>query len=217
MTKNDPLDDLEEEIVFAPPEGSDEDDDLNDPPEIAGPPLNLYRPHLWSPRSAPIGQGSVLRQSYAKTSLSPIVDTGSRSPNGPDFHALRLPKSPTDRSRSTSEAHHLNTVSRPGRRTSTASLFSMNLEAVPVDLFQQRRKRAAKLTRFFGTDYRSMFGEVLESIEVGVLDDQTRGTLSEEEAAVSSSRPCRRRSISYIESTGTAAKASWNQAEASRC
>ena len=50
--------------------------------------------------------------------------------------------------------------------------------------FQRRRKRAAKLTKFFGTDYRSLFGEVLESIENGVRDDQKRGSLSAEEVQV---------------------------------
>ncbi|KAG8862959.1 hypothetical protein FRB96_000379 [Tulasnella sp. 330] len=177
MTREDPLEDLDEEITFAPPE--DEDDDEDDASGIAGAHLNPYGRLDSSLRSASSGQTSILRQSYAKSSLSPILDTESRSPTSRGFPVLRSPTLP----RSPSEAHHLNTASQLGRRTSASSLFSLTLEAAPVDPFQQRRKQAAKLTKFFGTDYRSIFGEVLESIEVGVLDDQTRGTLSNEEAA----------------------------------
>lgn len=50
--------------------------------------------------------------------------------------------------------------------------------------FQQRRRRAAKLTQFFGVDYRELINEVLESIEVGVQSDRNNGTLRDEEVEV---------------------------------
>ncbi|KAG9013809.1 hypothetical protein FRB94_000789 [Tulasnella sp. JGI-2019a] len=176
MTKDDPLEELDEEITFAPPEGWDEDEDPNDPPEI------FHLRHRRHSSSAQLSAGKgIPRQVHVTTPLPSTLIAGPRSPSS--AHILGSPTSPTDPLRSTSEAHYLDTVNRLGKRMSASSLFSLNLEAAPMDMFQQRRKRAAKLTKFFGTDYRSMFGEVLDSIEVGVLDDQTRGTLSEAEAA----------------------------------
>ncbi|KAJ7775097.1 hypothetical protein B0H16DRAFT_1450507 [Mycena metata] len=50
------------------------------------------------------------------------------------------------------------------------------------DDFQQRRKRAAKLTQFFGVDYRDLIEDVLESIEHGLDAERRRGTLNAAEA-----------------------------------
>lgn len=50
--------------------------------------------------------------------------------------------------------------------------------------FQLRRRRAAKLTQFFGVDYKSVMQEVLESIEKGVEDERQSGTLQPDEAEV---------------------------------
>ena len=50
--------------------------------------------------------------------------------------------------------------------------------------FQLRRRRAAKLTQFFGVDYRDLMNEVFESLEMGLEEEQGRGTLRPEEAAV---------------------------------
>jgi hypothetical protein len=54
-----------------------------------------------------------------------------------------------------------------------------------VSDFQQRRRRAAKLTHFFGVDYRDLVTDVLESIEKGLDDERARGTLEPDEAEVS--------------------------------
>jgi hypothetical protein len=43
--------------------------------------------------------------------------------------------------------------------------------------FQVRRRRAAKLTAFFGVNHRDLFGEVLESIEKGMREDVRAGGL----------------------------------------
>jgi hypothetical protein len=47
--------------------------------------------------------------------------------------------------------------------------------------FQARRRRAAKLTQFFGVDYRELISEVLESIESGLDHEQKRGALNADE------------------------------------
>jgi hypothetical protein len=55
---------------------------------------------------------------------------------------------------------------------------------IPGSSFQMRRKRAAKLTHFFGVDYREVVGEILDSIEKGVEDERGRGSLRPEEVQV---------------------------------
>jgi hypothetical protein len=50
--------------------------------------------------------------------------------------------------------------------------------------FQLRRRRAAKLTQFFGVDYRELIHDVLESIERGVEEERGRGTLQPDEVEV---------------------------------
>ncbi|KAI6163793.1 hypothetical protein EDD17DRAFT_1693125, partial [Pisolithus thermaeus] len=54
--------------------------------------------------------------------------------------------------------------------------------------FQVRRRRAAKLTSFFGVDYRDLIDDILESIERGVEEERGRGTLQPEEVEVSQYR-----------------------------
>jgi len=48
--------------------------------------------------------------------------------------------------------------------------------------FELRRRRAAKLTQFFGVDYRILIKDVLESIEKGVEDERIGGALNPDEA-----------------------------------
>ncbi|KAI0830784.1 hypothetical protein BC628DRAFT_1408186 [Trametes gibbosa] len=71
-------------------------------------------------------------------------------------------------------------------RTSIASFTSeiSLIVAAPSSTepsFQQRRRRAAKLTHFFGVDYRELMNEVLESIEKGLEEERGRGTLRPDE------------------------------------
>jgi len=47
--------------------------------------------------------------------------------------------------------------------------------------FQARRRQAAKLTHFFGVDYRDLIGDILESIEHYVEEESHRGSLHPEE------------------------------------
>ncbi|KIL01008.1 hypothetical protein PAXRUDRAFT_821016 [Paxillus rubicundulus Ve08.2h10] len=67
--------------------------------------------------------------------------------------------------------------------TSLSSEFTLSLESKRSE-FQLRRRRAAKLTHFFGVDYRELVHDVLESIEKGVEEERRRGTLQPEEVEV---------------------------------
>lgn len=50
--------------------------------------------------------------------------------------------------------------------------------------FEVRRRRAAKLSHFFGVSYRDLFGEVLDSLEMSVREDEGKGQLNADEAKV---------------------------------
>lgn len=50
--------------------------------------------------------------------------------------------------------------------------------------FQARRRRAAKLTQFFGVDYRELMTEILDSIERGLEEESGKGTLNPDEVQV---------------------------------
>jgi hypothetical protein len=72
-------------------------------------------------------------------------------------------------------------------RSSTVSLASQfSLGSPPPDRtsFQARRRRAAKLTHFFGVDYRELVGDILESIERYMKEESHRGNLRPEEIRV---------------------------------
>ncbi|KAG8975228.1 hypothetical protein FRC05_006171 [Tulasnella sp. 425] len=171
LTKQDPLSDMEEDIVFAPPEDLDDDDDDDL--------MDSRRPKRHT------------RQPFRRGSVPPTITLNL--PHSPLLSPPLASLSPTWRSSPTSASPTSRLYSSPtsplgpstlSKKTSEASFTSVDVDPVAADGFQQRRKRAAKLTKFFGTEYRSLFGEVLESIESGVRDDQTKGTLTEEEARV---------------------------------
>ena len=75
-------------------------------------------------------------------------------------------------------------------RTSMTSLFSeysiSTITSPPVEenSFQARRRRAAKLTQFFGVDHRDIMGEVFDSLEKGLEDESGRGNLRPDEVQV---------------------------------
>lgn len=72
-------------------------------------------------------------------------------------------------------------------RASIASLLSQYTLGEPSEgnsPFEVRRRRAAKLTQFFGVQYRDLFGDVLDSIENSVREDEGKGTLNTAEAQV---------------------------------
>ena len=94
----------------------------------------------------------------------------------------------------TGNLNRMSTASFFGRRrslpvlSSRISLSSEYNATAPetndVTGFQVRRRKAAKLTQFFGVDYRELINDVLQSIEHGVKNEHKSGTLRAEEAEV---------------------------------
>ncbi|KAG6899576.1 hypothetical protein C0993_009047 [Termitomyces sp. T159_Od127] len=66
-------------------------------------------------------------------------------------------------------------------RTSISSEYTITTPRPDVTDFQMRRRRAAKLTQFFGVNYRELIKDVLESIESGLEHERNHGTLKPEE------------------------------------
>jgi hypothetical protein len=65
---------------------------------------------------------------------------------------------------------------------SLASQFNLSSpSSSEMASFQARRRQAAKLTHFFGVDYRDLIGDILESIEHDVQEESHRGSLRPEE------------------------------------
>jgi hypothetical protein len=69
-------------------------------------------------------------------------------------------------------------------RISLDSEYSVTTSETNDTGFQERRRKAAKLTQFFGVDYRELINDVLQSIEHGVKNEHKSGTLRAEEAEV---------------------------------
>ena len=68
---------------------------------------------------------------------------------------------------------------------SVASMASSIVPPAPEEnSFQARRKRAAKLTQFFGVDYRDLMSEILDDLENGLREEDRRGTLQPDEVQV---------------------------------
>jgi hypothetical protein len=68
---------------------------------------------------------------------------------------------------------------------SLASQFNLSSpSSSEMASFQARRRQAAKLTHFFGVDYRDLIGDILESIEHDVQEESHRGSLRPEEIQV---------------------------------
>ncbi|TFK94968.1 hypothetical protein K466DRAFT_475073 [Polyporus arcularius HHB13444] len=91
----------------------------------------------------------------------------------PDEFAVTTPTTKAERRRSL-----------PSRVSiaSFTSEISMIIAPTPTETaFQQRRRRAAKLTHFFGVDYRDLMGEILDSIERGLEEESGKGTLKPDE------------------------------------
>ncbi|KAK7058633.1 hypothetical protein VNI00_002269 [Paramarasmius palmivorus] len=68
------------------------------------------------------------------------------------------------------------------KRTDSIISRSDSLLSPEGDEFQMRRRKAAKLTQFFGVNYRDLIRDVLESIEGGLEAERKKGTVSKEEA-----------------------------------
>lgn len=102
---------------------------------------------------------------------------------------IRTPTTPTSGNRRLSNASSIKSERRRSlpARTSIISIgsdYSVSTPRPEVTDFQARRRRAAKLTQFFGVDYRELITDVLESIESGLEHERKRGTLDTEEVEV---------------------------------
>ncbi|KAI0257279.1 hypothetical protein BJV78DRAFT_1161416 [Lactifluus subvellereus] len=73
--------------------------------------------------------------------------------------------------------------SLPARSSSLslASQYSLSSPSPEMASFQARRRQAAKLTHFFGVDYRDLIGDIIESIERDMQEESHRGSLRPEE------------------------------------
>lgn len=106
-----------------------------------------------------------------------------------------LPSPPPPSSRLERQASIASTIKSERRRslparTSMISLagseytININTPKAEITTFQVRRRRAAKLTQFFGVNYRELVNDILDSIESGVDHEHMQGTLREEEFEV---------------------------------
>lgn len=79
-------------------------------------------------------------------------------------------------------------LSLPTRSSNLSLASQFNLSSGPsspeMASFQARRRQAAKLTHFFGVDYRDLIGDILESIEHDVQEESHRGSLHPAEIQV---------------------------------
>ncbi|KIL71613.1 hypothetical protein M378DRAFT_6328 [Amanita muscaria Koide BX008] len=111
--------------------------------------------------------------------LHQYLTSDEHSPTSPLFQI-----SPTRERRSsvTSSIKSDRRHSLPASMTSISPELSLTMSRPDLTDFQLRRRRAAKLTNFFGVDYRVLIQDVLESIESGLEHERKRGTLAAEEA-----------------------------------
>ncbi|KXN88918.1 hypothetical protein AN958_06789 [Leucoagaricus sp. SymC.cos] len=99
---------------------------------------------------------------------------------------LRETTTPLSKDRRPSNASSIKSERRrslPARTSmlSISSEYSVTTPKPEVSDFQVRRRRAAKLTQFFGVNYRDLINDVLESLETGLEHERKRGTLRAEE------------------------------------
>jgi len=122
-----------------------------------------------------------LHQVLSNNDSTPVCSSQSDDEGG-----ATTPIQPDDASIATLSIKSERDRSLPAR----TSMASLNLEdsllspRLDASSFQQRRKKAAKLTQFFGVDYRELIDDVLESIENGMHVDQHNGMLRAEEIEV---------------------------------
>ncbi|RDB29428.1 hypothetical protein Hypma_015999 [Hypsizygus marmoreus] len=108
---------------------------------------------------------------HGDMTIPPPLQSFTRSPTG-------------DRRLSTASATKSERRRSLPARTSIMSIsseYSVSTPRPDVTDFQARRRRAAKLTQFFGVDYRELITDVLESIEHGLEHERKRGTLNPDE------------------------------------
>lgn len=112
------------------------------------------------------------------------LDTADETPK--EESVFPLPLTPT-RTSSLAQTKAERRRSLPARASmaSVSSELTVLPSPPPADnAFQQRRRRAAKLTQFFGVNYRDLMNEILDSIEKGLEEERGRGTMKPDEIQV---------------------------------
>ncbi|KAJ7201256.1 hypothetical protein GGX14DRAFT_371291 [Mycena pura] len=128
---------------------------------------------------------------HSLNSLHDILDRNDRESLAELHQYLNEADADADLLTVTSKTERRRSLPSLRPRASIVSLATVSSVASDVTVcdttaseFQARRRRAAKLTQFFGVDYRELIEDVLESIEVGLNAERTRGTLNPAQAEV---------------------------------
>lgn len=140
-----------------------------------------------------LAQSSVyMNYHHSIASLTDIIDRDDRASLAELHRFLHgdVVDSPTE-DQALLESHRLSSSSHSFKSERRLSLPTSMLSSTTTEMpmpspkgssdFQLRRRRAAKLTHFFGVDYRELIHDILESIEKGVEEERKRGTLRPEE------------------------------------
>lgn len=119
--------------------------------------------------------------------LHQYLNGNDYSPTSPSSPVFQFSPTKDRRSSNASSAKSDRRRSLPTRTSimSIASEVSITAPKPEMTDFQLRRRRAAKLTSFFGVDYRELVNNVLESIESGLEHERKRGTLQADEIEAS--------------------------------
>jgi hypothetical protein len=128
------------------------------------------------------------RQDDAQSLVS-VHQLLSMTPEDDDLSAShRKEEDPIRSSAQTSKSERRRSlpVTRKDSLSSLRSDYGLASPPPEVASFQMRRRRVAKLVDFFGVDYRVLFDSVLSTIELGVEEEASRGTLRPDETEVMS-------------------------------
>jgi len=120
-------------------------------------------------------------------SLVSVHQLLSMTPEDDDLSASHRKEEDSIRSSaqtSKSERRRSLPVTRKDSLSSLRSDYGLASPPPEVASFQMRRRRVAKLVDFFGVDYRVLFDSVLSTIELGVEEEASRGTLRPDETEI---------------------------------
>ena len=131
-----------------------------------------------------------------KESLVDLHDYLHGNNNEPPMQAFTLdspafvPSPTTPTTSATARSERRRSLPTRTSMTSLCSEFSIAAPTPTENSFQTRRRRAAKLTQFFGVDYRELMVEIIDSIEKGLEEERGKGTLKPDEIQVRLSIDC---------------------------
>lgn len=127
-------------------------------------------------KSRSTGSSSSLRRRASLSSFSPMSPPNEDSLF--DLNSMGAGMVLGSRTSKRYSAARFSTITRK------SSIATLRIEPEPMS-FQARRRRAQKLTNFFGTSYRDLFSDVLEKLEASVKEEVRDGSISLEEMKVS--------------------------------